>query len=253
VGQPQFEQLGRHLIEGSNDCVKLLDLDARVVYVNPAGVELLDLCGSEDLVDRPWLNVWEGEHQATARTAVARAQAGERAMFEGFSRTAAGVPKWWEVVVTPVTDHTNSIVQLLVVSRDITERRREAEFRAGQHEVLEMIATGGSLDAVLTRLVRLVEQHTDGMLCSVVLLDEDGVHLRRGVAPSLPESFNTAIEGAVIGPRAGSCGTALFLESIRPPRLLVDADHVDTEEDPRVVCHVLFRAAVAAARRAAHD
>ncbi len=211
MGQPQFEQLGRHLIEGSNDCVKLLDLHARVVYVNPAGVELLDLCGSEDLVDRPWLSVWEGEHQAAARTAVARAQAGERAMFEGFSRTAAGVPKWWEVVVTPVTDDTGSIVQLLVVSRDITERRREAEFRAGQHEVLEMIATGASLDAVLTRLVRLVEQHTDGMLCSVVLLDDDGVHLRRGVAPSLPESFNTAIEGAVIGPRAGSCGTAMYL------------------------------------------
>jgi signal transduction histidine kinase len=179
--------------------------------VNSAGVELLDLCGSEDLVDRPWLSMWGGEHQTAAVNAVARAKAGERAMFEGFCRTAAGVPKWWEVVITPVTDDINRIVQLLIVSRDITERRREGEFRAGQHEVLEMIATGASLDAVLTRLVRLVEQHVDGMLCSVVLLDEDGVHLRRGVAPSLPDSFNTAIEGAVIGPRAGSCGTAMYL------------------------------------------
>ena len=75
MGQPQFERLGWHLIEGSNDCVKLLDLDGRVVYVNPAGVELLDLCGSEDLVDRPWLSVWEGDHQTAARNAVARAKA----------------------------------------------------------------------------------------------------------------------------------------------------------------------------------
>jgi C4-dicarboxylate-specific signal transduction histidine kinase len=49
------------------------------------------------------------------------------------------------------------------------------------------------------------------MLCSVVLLDEDGVHLRRGAAPSLPEAYTAAIEGAPIGPRAGSCGTAMFL------------------------------------------
>ena len=211
VGQPPFERLGRHVIEGSIDCVKLLDLDGRVVYLNPAGVELLDLCGPEDLINRPWLSVWEGAHYIAASNAVSRAKTGERAIFEGFCRTAAGAAKWWEVVVTPVTDDSHTIVQLLVVSRDITERRREADFRAGQHDVLEMIATGASLDAVLTRLVQLVEQHSDGMLGSVVLLDDDGLHLRRGAAPSLPQSFNDAIDGAAIGPRAGSCGTAMYL------------------------------------------
>jgi len=211
VGQPQFERLGRHLIEGSSDCVKLLDLEGRVIYINPAGVQLLDLCSGDDLINHPWLSVWQGEHHITANDAVARAKTGERATFEGFCRTTAGVAKWWDVVITPVTDESNTIVQLLVVSRDITERRREADFRAGQHDVLEMIATGAPLDAVLTRLVRLVEQHSDGMLCSVVLLDDDGAHLRRGAAPSLPDTFNSAIEGAAIGPRAGSCGTAMYL------------------------------------------
>jgi len=42
VGLPPFELLGRHLIEGSTDCVKLIDLDGRVVYLNSAGIELLD-------------------------------------------------------------------------------------------------------------------------------------------------------------------------------------------------------------------
>ena len=209
--QPPFEHLGRHLIEGSSDCVKLLDLDGRVVYLNAAGIELLDLCGPQDLLGRPWLALWEGEHQAAAREAVSRAKVGHRASFEGFCRTAAGVSKWWDVVVTPITDDSGAIVQLLIVSRDITERRRDADFRAGQHAVLEMIATGASLDAVLTRVVRLVEDHSDGMLCSIVLLDEDGIHLRSGAAPSLPEAYNAAIEGAPIGPRAGSCGTAMYL------------------------------------------
>ena len=211
MGQPPFEQLGRHLIQESSDCVKILDLDGRVIYLNPGGVAVLELCSPEDLIGRIWVDVWEGEHQTAARNAVARAKAGERVMFEGFCRTARGAERWWDVVVTPVMDDVGGVVQLLAVSRDITQRHREIDFRAGQQEVLEMIATGVALDAVLTRLVLLVERHSNGMLCSVLLLDEDGVHLRQGAAPSLPHSFNQSIEGAAIGPRAGSCGTAMYL------------------------------------------
>ena len=54
VGLPPFELLGRHLIEGSSDCVKLIDLDGRLVYLNSAGVELLDLDCTDDS-DRPGL------------------------------------------------------------------------------------------------------------------------------------------------------------------------------------------------------
>jgi PAS domain S-box-containing protein len=211
VGHPPFEQLGRQLIEESSDCVKLLDLDARVLYLNPAGVAALELDGPEDMLGRIWVEFWAGEHQAAARKSVAGAVAGQRTAFEGFCRTARGSKRWWDVVITPITDDGGAVVQLLAVSRDITARRQEAAFRAGQQEVLEMIATGTALDVVLTHLVRLVERHSDGMWSSVLLLDEDGAHLRQGAAPSLPPSYNEAIEGAVIGARAGSCGTAMFL------------------------------------------
>src|ERR1700723_44271 len=48
------------------------------------------------------------------------------------------------------------------------------------------------------------------MLCSVVLLDPDGITLRNGAAPSLSKEYSQAIDGVKIGPRAGSCGTALY-------------------------------------------
>jgi GAF domain-containing protein len=48
------------------------------------------------------------------------------------------------------------------------------------------------------------------MLASVLLLDEDGRHLRHGAAPSLPGTYNDAIDGLEIGPSAGSCGTAAY-------------------------------------------
>jgi signal transduction histidine kinase len=77
--------------------------------------------------------------------------------------------------------------------------------------VLEMIAAAAPLTVTLHELMRVVEQRSNGMLCSVLLISEDQKHLRHGAAPSLPESYNRAIDGIAIGPCAGSCGTAAFL------------------------------------------
>ena len=48
------------------------------------------------------------------------------------------------------------------------------------------------------------------MLCSVLLLSEDGEHVVHGAAPSLPEEYVNAINGSPIGPKQGSCGTAMY-------------------------------------------
>jgi GAF domain-containing protein len=74
-----------------------------------------------------------------------------------------------------------------------------------------MIATGSALTDVLGCLVRLVEEQFDDMRCSVLLLDDDGTHVRHGAASSLPDDYVRAIDGSAIGPRSGSCGTAMFL------------------------------------------
>jgi len=94
----------------------------------------------------------------------------------------------------------------------VTERlhNRMETFLAGQNLILEKIASGADLPEVLASLLRLIESQSRGMLCSILLLDEDGVHLRHGAAPSLPESYIKAIDGSAIGPRAGSCGTAVY-------------------------------------------
>jgi PAS domain S-box-containing protein len=71
-----------------------------------------------------------------------------------------------------------------------------------------MVARGISLSHVLDGLCRLVEEQTPGVLASILLLDGD--RLRHGGAPSLPKAYTDAIDGAVIGPTAGSCGTAAY-------------------------------------------
>jgi len=78
-------------------------------------------------------------------------------------------------------------------------------------DALKMILIGASLNEVLTCLTRLIEAHSEGMLCSIFLLDEDGLHLHYGAAPNLPKAYRAATDGVRIGPNVGSCGTAAYL------------------------------------------
>jgi formate hydrogenlyase transcriptional activator len=77
-------------------------------------------------------------------------------------------------------------------------------------DALKMIVVGAPLNEVLTSVTRLIETHSKGMLCSIFLLDDDGLHLRYG-ATKLPEAFRAATDGVCIGPNVGSCGTAAYL------------------------------------------
>jgi signal transduction histidine kinase/ActR/RegA family two-component response regulator len=88
--------------------------------------------------------------------------------------------------------------------------RKNEKILEGQRLALEMIARRESLYSILEMLVRLIEEHSEDMIASILLLDKDGIHLKHGAAPSLPHSYNRAIEGIEIGPVAGSCGTAAY-------------------------------------------
>jgi GAF domain-containing protein len=71
---------------------------------------------------------------------------------------------------------------------------------------------GDSLEDVLDRHLTTVERMADGeLVTSILLLSADGKRLSHGAAPSLPDSYRTAIDGSEIGPVAGSCGTAAYL------------------------------------------
>lgn len=83
------------------------------------------------------------------------------------------------------------------------------EYLVRQGRVLEKIAAGAPLPDVLDQLTHLIESQLVGIRGSVLLLDEDGLHLRHGSGPNLPPAYVQAIDGVRIGPCVGSCGTAV--------------------------------------------
>lgn len=96
----------------------------------------------------------------------------------------------------------------LVNFSDITARWMAEKRDYVRNSILEMIAKGADLPQILDVIVRDVEAEDGGMLCSILLLDRDGRHLKSVAAPSLPDFYNHAVDGLEIGAGVGSCGTA---------------------------------------------
>lgn len=84
------------------------------------------------------------------------------------------------------------------------------KFIAEQKHIEDMINDDAPVIVILSELVLMIEAQSPEMLCSILLLSDDGNHVRHAVAPSLPESYTKAIDGSPIGPKHGSCGTAMF-------------------------------------------
>ncbi len=78
-------------------------------------------------------------------------------------------------------------------------------------DALKMILIGAPLNDVLRSVALLIEAHTEGAVCSIFLLDEDGQHLRYAAAPQMPDEYRVATDGVCIGPHVGSCGAAAYL------------------------------------------
>jgi len=88
--------------------------------------------------------------------------------------------------------------------------QHEEQFRAEQKRIQQMIASDAPLSEILSKLVLMIEGQSPEMICSILLLSSDGNHVRHAVAPSLPENYVKVIDGSPIGPKHGSCGTAMF-------------------------------------------
>ena len=135
------EEFKSRLIASSHDCIKVLDLGGRLVSMNEGGMQALEICDLDSVVNSPWIDFWEGEDREAARAAVEAACNGDTGRFTGFFATRiTKQPKWWDVVVSPIRGPAGKPELLVAVSRDITEHRqneealREAHIQAARSE-----------------------------------------------------------------------------------------------------------------------
>src|SRR5437773_6013003 len=126
-------------------------------------------------------------------------------------------------IVARATKAESGGIEFVGAVMDVTEHKRAEAFVAGEKRLLEMIARGSGLALVLDALCRFAEEMSDNALVSILLVSPDRKSLRHGAAPSLPKSYTEAIDGGLIGPRSGSCGTAAY----RGERVIVSDIMID--------------------------
>ena len=209
---PRLDINYRTLLSGSPDCVLLLDLDQqRVVDANRNALRLFGrseqalLQGGLAALCPPRQPDGADSPQLIA-DCIAQVLAGAVRMFEASFQHADGRLLRCEMRMALLDVPQQSLLHVRIV--DVSARKREEALRDGQNQLLEMIARGDPLPATLERLVRLIEQQSDGVYCSVLLLDADG-RMRHGAGPSLSADYMAQLDGLAIGPSVGSCGTAM--------------------------------------------
>jgi len=143
------EELKTRMIECSQDCVKVLDLDGALLSMNAGGLQRLEICDLAPFLGNCWIDFWKGEDRESARTAIEVARNGGIGRFIGFFETLeTATPLWFDVIVSPMLDSTGRPDRLLAISRDITERKRSEDLFRMLSEATA-VATGEGFFRVL--------------------------------------------------------------------------------------------------------
>ena len=141
------EELKSRLIACSRDCIKVLDLEGRLLFMNEGGRQALEICDFAPFVNGFYIEFWQGADRVAAQAAIQLAKDGQIGRFVGcFETRLSRQPRWWDVVVSPILDGSGKPERLLALSRDMTEHRKNEialiEALQFNREIIEGAAEG---------------------------------------------------------------------------------------------------------------
>ena len=121
-------------------------------------------------------------------------------------------------------DDRGTPFRMVGFSTDIT-RRKVAEGRlASEKRLLELVATGRPLAEILTSLCSYVDETSPDCHCGIYLMGWDPPKVHMAIGPSLPASFNAALDNLEFTSETGPCAMAATSKT--------QVITVDVESDP---------------------
>lgn len=124
------------ILHSSDDCIKVLDLEGRILFMSRGGQLLLDIQDLTPFLNTSWIEFWQGAAQQAVSEAIAQAKTGQVCTFQGYFPTMSGEPKWWDIKISPIREADGQIERLLCISRDITEHKQMEDQRQQAEEKL---------------------------------------------------------------------------------------------------------------------
>ena len=199
------------LLDGLPTPVIIKDTDSCFVLANQVALDLLEI-PFEQLEGTQGACLLNAEQLARSlawdREALASAQ--PTSHEDELWSTQLQSNRWYSTIRKPLLDKEGQARYLFCVLLDKTQQQRTQALADDERGLLEMLTSDVPMPLMLEAFTRNYERAFPGVLCSVLLVDEDGVHLRHGAGPSLPAAFCESINGVAIGTGMGPCGTAAY-------------------------------------------
>lgn len=160
------EAFMRSVLAASTDCIKVLDLEARLVFMSEGGQRVMEVSDFNDIAGCPWPDFWQEAGHLAAKEALAEARAGRAATFQGYADTMKGTRRYWDVQVSPILDEDGQPERILSVSRDITALKvaEEARIVLAQEMAHRMKNTLAMVQAICTQTLRQASTMEEGRL-----------------------------------------------------------------------------------------
>ena len=186
----------------TDNAVIVTGREGRILYVN-AGFSRMFGWNAEQALGR-----YPSELLQVPQASVRRWRQAGAGLFrsEELVRDLIGRPLWCSVVANPILDARGQPVNSVMLLTDITHTKLHEVL---QNKVLDALVRERPLVDVMDLVCREVERIAPEVKASILRVDAQG-RMHPLAAPSLPEDFSRSIEGARMGPRAGSCGTAAY-------------------------------------------
>ncbi|MGB8841044.1 MAG: ATP-binding protein [Aliidongia sp.] len=198
----------------SADCELLFELSIDMSWATSATGQFIrmnravtDFLGrsAETLIGLPFLDIVHDDDRPSIREAMAHLPSTAPVVCEGRIQARDGGWRWIEWRCRSRDG------LIFAVGRDLTESERQRALGDVEEDLLLAIADERPIGSTLDNVCEAVQTLLEGTICSVMLFSADGGHLLVGAGPNLAPGYRAVIDGAAIGPAAGSCGTAAFL------------------------------------------
>jgi len=145
------ELLYRSVLEASADCIEIISPDQRLELMNTPGLAVRGIENFDEIRGSAWSSLWPADSRPLVEAAFAEAAVGRTARFSAQCPTGSGMPRWCDVMVSPMFDDHGRVSKILSISRDITAQRDvDAQIKwASEHDALTGLANRSAFEAHL--------------------------------------------------------------------------------------------------------
>ena len=150
----ESELFSRLILEASPDCIKTVDREGRLEFINANGCAQMEIDDFGTVEGTQWCSLWPAQGEQLVNKAIASALGGVETRFEAECPTLKGTSKWWDVVVSPIVDTRGRVIRIITASRDITRRKMSDDLLSESQARLRYAANAAGLTYIELDYVR---------------------------------------------------------------------------------------------------